>query len=389
MTNYYEQSIEVHKRLHGKIEVAPKLSVLTKEELSVAYTPGVAGPCEVIALQPEMARELTIKRNSVAVVTDGSAVLGLGNIGPLAALPVMEGKALLFKNYANIDAWPICLDTQETDEIVDAVRKIAPGFGAINLEDIAAPRCFEVEMKLLDLGIPVFHDDQHGTAIVLLAALINACKVTGKKMSALKVVVSGAGAAGIAIAKLLRKVGYENTDGPRVHDVVIVDSKGIVHQEREDLNESKKHLLRYTNRDNKKGDLFDALEGADVFVGVSRGGILKPEHIRSMADAPIVFAMANPYPEIMPDDALEGGAAVIGTGRSDFPNQVNNVLAFPGIFRGALDAGAKAITPQMKIAAVYALVDAVEELSSDQILPNPLDLRVGFLVGEAVAAAAR
>ncbi len=388
MPNFYEQSIEVHKRQHGKIEIASKVPVDTKEELSIAYTPGVAGPCEMIHDNPAAARDLTIKRNAVAVVTDGSAVLGLGNIGPLAAIPVMEGKCLLFKKYANIDAWPLCLDTQDTDEIVETVRRIAPVFGAINLEDIAAPRCFEVEKKLQDLGIPVFHDDQHGTAIVLLAALINACKVTGKKMSTLKIAISGAGAAGIAIAKLLRKVGYENTSGPRVLDVVMADSKGIIHSGRTDLDPLKRSLLSYTNRDNIAGTLFDALVGADVFIGVSKGGILRPEHIRTMNAEPIVFAMANPYPEILPAEAREGGAVIVGTGRSDYPNQVNNVLAFPGIFRGALDAQATSITAAMKIAAVYALVDAVENPTADQILPDPLDFSIGKVVGDAVTDAA-
>lgn len=388
MGNYYEDAIALHKKFRGKIELGVKVEVNTKDDLSVAYTPGVAAPCEIIHHTPSEAYELTMKGNSVAIVTDGSAVLGLGNIGPLASLPVMEGKALLFKKYAGIDAWPICVDTQDTDAIIDVVTKIAPSFGAVNLEDIAAPRCFEVEERLQELGIPVFHDDQHGTAIVLLAGLINACKVTGLDMKDARVVISGAGAAGVAIARLLRKIGYENTDSPRVYDVILVDSKGIVCQQREDLSPLKKEVLSYTNRENRTGSLKDALVGANVFIGVSQGGILKPDDIRTMAKDPIVLAMANPYPEIMPEEAKEGGAAVVGTGRSDLDNQVNNVLAFPGIFRGALDARAKTISPKMKVAAVFALAAEVPDPTPERILPSVLDQGIGFRVGEAVKAAA-
>ncbi len=385
--DYGERSLIIHEQLRGKIAISSKLLIETEDDLSIAYTPGVARPCEVIAADPSKARDLTLKRNSVAVVTDGSSVLGLGNIGPLAAIPVMEGKAVLFKQYANIDAWPICLDTQDADEIIETVRRIAPVFGGINLEDISAPRCFEVEDRLQDLGIPVFHDDQHGTAIVLLAAMLNAAKVVGKNPEDLRVVVNGAGAAGTAIAKLLRCIGQSPDVCTPVLDVIVCDSKGAIHKGRDDLNPQKEALLQFTNLDDRVGSLKDVIEGADVFVGVSKGNLIDRDDVARMAKDSIILAMANPMPEIMPDEAKAGGAAVVGTGRSDFPNQVNNVLAFPGIFRGALDAQAKQITPEMKIAAAHALAGTVEGLCAEKILPSPLNPTVAPLVARAVAAA--
>ncbi len=390
MTDFYERSAIIHEQLHGKIAVVSKIPIGSLDDLSIAYTPGVARPCELIAADPAKARQLTIKGNSVAVVTDGSAVLGLGDIGPLAAIPVMEGKVLLFKEFANLEAWPICLDTKDVDEIVNAVRQIAPVFGGINLEDISAPRCFEIERRLQDLGIPVFHDDQHGTAIVLLAALLNAGRVLERALEGMVVVVSGAGAAGSAIAKLLLGTSAEGEDSVSapVKDVVVCDSRGAIHKGREGLSPEKEELLSFTNIGDRTGTLQEALEGADVFIGVSKAGLLDADDVRRMNPDPIILAMANPEPEIMPDEAAKGGAAVVGTGRSDFPNQVNNVLAFPGIFRGALDAGAATISARMKMAAVHALADAVTEPTADRILPDPLDRRVAPLVAEAVRAAA-
>ena len=387
MSDFYERSTIVHEHLRGKIGVFNKVPIESQDDLSIAYTPGVAGPCLKIAEDGALARELTIKRNAVAVVTDGSAVLGLGNIGPLAALPVMEGKALLFKEYANIDAWPICLDTQDADEIVETVRRIAPVFGGINLEDIAAPRCFEVEARLQDLGIPVFHDDQHGTAIVLLAALINACRVLGRDPAKLRVVISGAGAAGTAIARLLRGVNFADADWEPVEDIVVCDSRGAIHAGRAGLSPEKEALLAYTNQAAHTGSVHEVLQGADVFIGVSKGGLLAAGDIQRMAEAPIILAMANPEPEIMPDVALAAGAAIVGTGRSDFPNQVNNVLAFPGIFRGALDAGARVIDGAMKGAAAHALAAAVADPLPERILPQPMDRSVAPLIAEAVRRA--
>ncbi len=372
--DYYKRSLEIHKKLHGKIGVINKLDVKDRDDLSIVYTPGVAEPCRVIADDPSRARDLTIKGNSVAVVTDGSAVLGLGNIGPLAALPVMEGKALLFKKYADIDAWPICLDTQDVDSIVETVRLIAPGFGAINLEDIAAPRCFAVEQRLQALAIPVFHDDQDGTAIVTMAALINACRVLGRTLSHLRIVICGAGAAGTAIARLLCEA-----------EIIVVDSKGTISGERTDLSECKRGLLEFTNPKNMSGTLRDAIRDADAFIGVSQGGLLTAEDIMTMNADPIIFAMANPEPEIMPEEALRGGAAIIGTGRSDFPNQINNVLVFPGIFRGALDSGASSITYKMKLAAVHALADMVKNPDRNKIIPDLFDTSVVATVAKAVA----
>jgi malate dehydrogenase (oxaloacetate-decarboxylating) len=389
MTDLFERSLIIHEQLRGKIGIHSKVPVSDRTDLALAYTPGVARPCEVIALHPEKAYELTIKRNSVAVVSDGSAVLGLGNIGAAAAIPVMEGKALLFKEFANVDAWPLCIATQDVDEIVTTVRMIAPVFGGINLEDISAPRCFEVEQRLQDLGIPVFHDDQHGTAIVLLAALINSARILGRELTDLKVVINGAGAAGTAIARLLRCVGHDPSVCVPVYDVVVCDSKGAIHRGRSDLAEYKTELLNYTNRLDRAGTLEEVLEGADVFIGVSKGNVLTRDHVERMGDDPIILAMANPIPEIMPDDAFAAGAAIVGTGRSDFPNQVNNVLAFPGIFRGALDARAPRIDESMKIAAAYALAAAVEDPSRDRILPDPLDRTVAPKVAAAVSAAAK
>lgn len=386
-TDIEKKSLAVHECLSGKIGTHNKMPVRTKEDLSVAYTPGVAAPCLAIAEDETLANTLTLKGNSVAVVSDGSAVLGLGNIGARASIPVMEGKALLFKEYADINAWPICLESQNTDDIVNTVRQIAPVFGGINLEDISAPRCFEVEERLQDLGIPVFHDDQHGTAIVLLAALINACKVTGREISSVKVVINGAGAAGTAIAKLLRCMGQDKGVCSSVSEVIVCDSKGAIHADRDDLNDTKKIIASFTNERKASGSLSEVVAGADVFVGVSKGNVLSVEDVKSMANDAIIFAMANPTPEIMPDLAKSAGAAVVGTGRSDFPNQVNNVLAFPGIFRGALDVGAEAITEKMKIAAAFALADSVKDPTADVVLPSPLDRHVAPLVAQAVAGA--
>lgn len=388
MTDFFERSLIVHEQLRGKIGVMGKMPVSNRDDLSLAYTPGVARPCEVIARDQSKAYELTLKRNSIAIVSDGSAVLGLGNIGPHAAIPVMEGKSLLFKEFANIDAWPLCLDTQQPDEIIETVKRIAPVFGGVNLEDISAPRCFEIEQQLQDIGIPVFHDDQHGTAIVLLAALINAAKVLDRDITKLKVVINGAGAAGTAIARLLRCVGQSSDVCVSVNDVVVCDSKGAIHKERTDLVEYKRELLLYTNRTNRSGALQEMLVDADVFIGVSKGNLLSADDVSRMADHSIVLAMANPIPEIMPEDAKRGGAAVVGTGRSDFPNQINNVLAFPGIFRGALDACASTITGEMKIAAAYALADATTAPSLDRVLPDPLDRSIAPHVAAAVAKAA-
>lgn len=389
MSDYFERSLILHEQLRGKISVHNKLPIGSREDLSLAYTPGVARPCEVIAEDPEQARKLTIKGNAVAVVSDGSAVLGLGDIGPRAALPVMEGKALLFREFAKIDAWPICLSTKDPEKIIETCRLIEPVFGGINLEDISAPRCFEIEDSLQDLGIPVFHDDQHGTAIVLLAALINSAKVTGKKLSDLQVVINGAGAAGSAIAKLIRGVGVPASDIPPVADVIICDSKGAISADRDDLNPSKQGMLEYTNGGNRSGSLKEVVKGADAFIGVSRGNIIDADAVKTMAKDSIILAMANPTPEIMPDEAKKGGAAVIGTGRSDFPNQVNNVLVFPGIFRGALDAGAPVINGEMKIAAAAALAADVDEPNAEMILPHPLDRTVAPNIAKQVRAAAK
>ncbi len=385
----YARSLALHEMLKGKIGIKTKLDINTADELSLVYSPGVAEPCRRIAANPDDVWRYTMKGNCVAIVTDGSAVLGLGNIGPAAALPVMEGKAMLFKRFAGINAFPICLDTQDTQEIIDTVRRIAPVFGGINLEDIAAPRSFVIEEALQDLGIPVFHDDQHGTAIVVLAALMNAAKVTGRDFGELKVVVNGAGAAGVAIARMLRCQNQSVEVCHPVSELVVCDSKGIISPDRTDLNESKRKLLAFTNRRNKKGSVYDALVGANVFIGVSVGNLLTADHIRTMEKDSIVLAIANPVPEIMPDEAIAGGAAVVGTGRSDLKNQVNNVLGFPGIFRGALNARATRITPDMKMAAAQAIASSVEEISRDHIIPSSLDEVVAFKVAKAVEKVAR
>ena len=391
MSDYFERSKILHEQLRGKISVHNKLPIGSRDDLSLAYTPGVAKPCELIAENPDAAYKLTIKGNSVAVITDGSAVLGLGDIGPLAALPVMEGKALLFREFGKIDAWPICIDTKDPQKIIETCRLIAPSFGGINLEDISAPRCFEVEESLQDLGIPVFHDDQHGTAIVLLAALINSSKVTGQSLGSMSVIINGSGAAGIAIAKLISGVSSDNQELEAVADVIVCDSKGAISGDRTDLNDEKQKLLEFTNKKNVSGSVKKVLQGANVFIGVSKGNVISAKDVQTMAKDPIILAMANPTPEIMPDEAKKGGAIVIGTGRSDFPNQVNNVLVFPGIFRGALDARSPVINNAMKLAAAKALAESVptNELSTDKILPHPLDRTVAPMIAKAVRAAAR
>ena len=388
MPDYFEDALFLHEKLRGKIAVQPKMNVRTKTDLSLVYSPGVAAPCRKIADDPERVWTYTMKGNTVAIVSDGSAVLGLGNIGPLGAIPVMEGKAMLFKKFADIDAFPICLDTQDTDEIVETVRRIAPVFGGINLEDISAPRSFEVEERLQDLGIPVFHDDQHGTAIVVLAALINASKLVGKELADLKVVINGAGAAGIAIARMLRCINSDPDVCIPVGEVIVADSKGIIHRDRANLSPVKQSLLSYSNPNNTQGSVHDALKDADAFVGVSVGNLLTADDCRAMADDPILFAIANPIPEIMPDEAYRGGAAVAGTGRSDLPNQVNNVLGFPGIFRGALDVRAPQITPKMKLAAAHAIARSVDTVTPEQVIPPALNERVAYDVAEAVREAA-
>ena len=387
--DYFKESLNLHKRLKGKIKVVSKMDVRTIDDLSLAYSPGVAEPCKAIAANPETVWDYTIKGNTVAIVSDGSAVLGLGDIGAKAAIPVMEGKALLFKRFANIDAFPICLDTKDTEKIIETVRLIAPVFGGVNLEDISAPRSFEIETRLQDLGIPVFHDDQHGTAIVVLAALINAAKLVNKSLFHLKVVINGAGAAGIAIARLLRCVEHENSSSCiAVKDVILCDTKGIISKERDNLNAAKQEVLKFTNINNQSGTLKDALVDADVFIGVSVGNILTSTDVQTMAKDAIIFGLANPIPEIMPEEAFKGGAAIVGTGRSDLPNQVNNVLGFPGIFRGALDARAKRITPEMKLAAAFAIADQVVNPTRDQVIPPTLNESVAWAVAKAVKEAA-
>ncbi len=387
MKSIYEKALDLHRANKGKIAVVSKIEVVDKEDLSMVYSPGVAEPCREIYKHPETVYDYTIKGNTVAVVSDGTAVLGLGNIGPLAAIPVMEGKAMLFKMFADIDAFPICLDTQDTDEIVRTIRNIAPVFGGINLEDIAAPRSFEIESRLQDLGIPVFHDDQHGTAIVVLAALINAAKVVGKNINDLSIVINGAGAAGIAIAKLLKGIGL-TAPAVSVKKIILCDTKGIIHGGRTDLNEAKLEALTYSNPDQLQGDIRDAIKGADVFIGVSVANLLTAADISTMAAKSIVLAMANPDPEITPEEAKRGGAMVVGTGRSDYANQVNNVLGFPGVFRGALDARAKSITPEMKLAAALAIAACVEAPTAEYIIPASLDKTVATSVAVAVKAAA-
>lgn len=377
--NNYEKALKLHEEWNGKITTEAKCKVQSREDLAVAYTPGVAEPCRAIAADKDAVYKYTIKSNTVAVVSDGSAVLGLGNIGPEAAMPVMEGKAVLFKEFGGVNAFPICLDTQDTDEIVKTVIHIAPAFGGINLEDISSPRCFEIEERLkAALDIPVFHDDQHGTAIVVLAGIINSLKVAGKKKEDCKIVINGAGSAGIAICKLLLTYGFPY--------ITLCDINGIVSEKSEGLNWMQKEMCKVTNPDKKTGNLADALKGADIFVGVSAPNIVTPEMVSSMNDKAILFAMANPTPEIMPDAAKAAGALIVGTGRSDFPNQVNNVVAFPGIFKGALEGRAKQITEDMKLAAAIAIAGLVsdEELNADNIMPQPFDPRVADVVSEAV-----
>ena len=379
-----EKALKLHEEWNGKITTTPKCEVKSREDLAIAYTPGVAEPCKVIAANKEEAYRYTIKSNTVAVVSDGSAVLGLGNIGAEAAMPVMEGKAVLFKEFGGVDAFPICLDTTDTEEIIKAVKYIAPCFGGINLEDIASPKCFEVEARLeKELDIPVFHDDQHGTAVVVTAALLNALKVVGKKIDEIHVVLNGPGSAGTAIIKMLLATGVKN--------IIACDENGILYKDRGvGIKDHKKMLCDITNLEDKRGTLADALVGADVFIGVSVAGALKPEMIKTMAKDPIVFAMANPNPEIMYDEAMAAGVKVMGTGRSDFPNQINNVLAFPGIFRGALDCGARDINYDMKVAAAQAIAELVtpDKLSAEYIIPGALEEGVAEHVAKRVAEAA-
>ena len=384
MNRRYKSSLHMHKIHNGKMETISKVPLENKEDLSLAYSPGVAEPCVEIAKDPSLAYEYTIKGNLVAVITDGTAVLGLGDIGPEAALPVMEGKALLLKQFAGIDSFPICLDTKDTDEIVNIVKALSPTFGAINLEDISAPRCFEIEQRLREeCNIPIFHDDQHGTAIVVGAGLINALKLVGKERNEVKIVLNGAGAAGVTITKLLLSMGFEN--------IIMCDSKGIIYEGREfSMNSVKHEMSRITNREKLEGTLEDAMKGADVFVGVSVANLLTKELIDCMNPEPIVFGLANPIPEIKPELAKEYGVRIIATGRSDYPNQVNNVLAFPGIFRGALDVRATEINEEMKLAATYAIADLIkeEDLREDYIIPDPFDDRVAQIVAHAVGKAA-
>lgn len=382
--NYSELSLKLHEEKKGKIEVVSKVKVETRDDLSTTYTPGVAEPCRQIHKNKENVYRYTAKGNLVAIVTDGSAVLGLGDIGPEAAMPVMEGKAILFKEFANVDAFPICVATKDVDEIVETIKRISPGFGGINLEDIAAPKCVEIERRLKEeLDIPVFHDDQHGTAIVVAAGLINALKIVDKEFEDIRVVINGAGAAATAIVKILLTLG--------VKDITLCDSKGIVHKGNPANNWLKEEMAQLINKENRKGTLRDAMIGADVFIGVSVGNVVDADMIKSMNKDPIVFAMANPIPEIFPDEAKRAGARVVGSGRSDFANQINNVVAFPGIFRGALDARATDINDEMNIAAAYAIANMVkdEELNEDYIIPSALDKNIAFEVAKAVERAAR
>lgn len=382
--NHFEESLKLHEKHKGKIEVISKIKVETREDLSLAYTPGVAEPCRQIHKDEDDVYKYTSKGNMVAVVTDGSAVLGLGDIGPKAALPVMEGKSILFKEFANVDAFPICIDSNDVDELVKTIKLISPGFGGINLEDIGAPRCFEIEERLKkDLDIPVFHDDQHGTAIVVLSGLINALKIVDKKIEDIKIVINGAGAAGTAIATLLMAGGARN--------VIVCDRNGALYNGREKMNDAKVILAKGSNPNNEKGSLANVMAMSDVFIGVSSAEAVSPEMVKSMNKDSIILAMANPVPEIMPDLAKEAGARVIGTGRSDFPNQINNVLVFPGVFRGALDVRASEINLEMKLAAAYAIADYIAEkdLNEENIIPSALDKKVAVKVAEAIAEAAR
>ena len=382
--DYAKESLKLHYELKGKLEITPRAKVDSKEALSLAYTPGVAEPCLVIQKDVEKSYELTRRWNTVAVVTDGTAVLGLGDIGPEAGMPVMEGKCVLFKAFGDVDAIPLCVRTKDVEEIVKTVSLLAGSFGGVNLEDISAPRCFEIEKRLKEVcDIPIFHDDQHGTAVVTLAGLINALKLTGKKIEEVKIVTSGAGAAGIAIIKLLISMGAKN--------VIMTDREGAIYKGRENLNPIKMEMAEMTNLSMEKGSLSDVIKNADVFIGVSAPGTLTKDMVKSMAEKPIIFACANPIPEIFPEDAKEAGAAVVSTGRSDFPNQINNVLCFPGIFRGALDVRAKDINDEMKVAAAYAIAELVsdQELNAEYILPAAFDERVKDAVAKAVAEAAK
>lgn len=376
--DYKEAALKLHEDYQGKIKVESKYPLTKKEDLALLYTPGVAEPCKKIAENEDDVYKYTAKGNLVAVVTDGSAVLGLGNIGPKAGMPVMEGKSILFKHFGGVDAFPILVDSQDTEKIIETVKMIAPTFGGINLEDISAPRCFEIERRLKEeLDIPVFHDDQHGTAIVVTAGVINALKVVGKKVGDVKVVINGCGAAGVAILNMMRELGVEN--------ILILDSKGIIYRGNERNNWIKKEIAEYTNKENQQGTLADAVKGADIFIGVSVAGALTKEMVKTMNKDAIIFAMANPVPEIYPDEAKEAGARVVGTGRSDFPNQINNVLCFPGLFRGVLDAHAKQITPKMNMAAAHAIAEIVgDELDADHVIPDPMDMTIPKKVAEAV-----
>ena len=379
-----EKALKQHEEWQGKIEVTSRAKLETPEDLSIAYTPGVAEPCLKISEDTDLSYKYTRRGNMVAVVTDGTAVLGLGDIGPEAGMPVMEGKCVLFKAFGGVDAFPLCVRSKDVDEIVNTIALLAGSFGGVNLEDISAPRCFEIEKKLKErCDIPIFHDDQHGTAVVTAAAMLNALKVTGRKLEDIRVVTSGAGAAGIAIVKLVVSLGLK--------DVIMCDRKGAIYEGREGLNAEKEEMAKISNREMRKGSLAEVLKGADVFIGVSAPGTVTLEMVKTMAPNPILFPMANPVPEIMPDLAKEAGAAVVGTGRSDFPNQINNVLAFPGIFRGALDVRAKDINDEMKVAAAYAIADLIDEkdLNADYIIPNPFDKRVAPAVAKAVAEAAK
>jgi len=377
MNDVYQESLEMHKKYQGKLAIVSKVPLNTKEDLSLAYTPGVAEICRVIAKDKEQTKLLTLKGNTVAVITDGSAILGLGNLGPEAALPVMEGKCILFKEFAGVDAWPICLDTQDEEEIIKTVKYLAPVFGGINIEDISAPRCFKIEERLkAELNIPVMHDDQHGTATVVLAGLINALKVRGTNKEEVKIVVSGAGAAGVAITKLLLTYGFK--------DIIVCDRQGAIYEEREDLTPVKKELSLITNRLKMIGGLAEVIKGADIFIGVSSAGILNSEMVKIMNTKPIIFALANPTPEIMPEEAKNAGAFVIATGRSDYPNQINNVLVFPGVFRGALDNGVKQITDLMLIRAAESLAGMISGPNTELILPSPLNREAAKIVAAAI-----
>jgi malate dehydrogenase (oxaloacetate-decarboxylating) len=387
--NIYEESLELHEMYHGKIEVQSKVPLTTRKDLALAYTPGVAAVCREIARDRSLAYKYTMKANTIAIVTDGSRVLSLGNIGGSAAIPAMEGKALLFKKLAGIDAFPLCFEKYHT-EFVDDIKNIAPIFGGIALEDIAAPKCFELEEELQDIGIPVMHDDQHGTAVVVLAAILNACRVTGKRFEDLNIVICGAGAAGYAITRMLKCIGYDPNLFRSVHDIIVCDTKGIIHRHREGLyrNKYKFIIAEETNQAGRAGSLADAVKDADVFIGVSAPGVLTPGMVRSMNTDPVIFALAHPMPEILPADAFRAGAVIVGTGRNDYPNQINYALAFPGIFRGALDVCATRISDEMKVAAAHAISDFVRRPRKDRLLPQILDRNVVNAVAAAVSKAA-